>query len=126
MASTKTKLKGAQLFLARSRYGGFDSLEEQQAGNAAAVEEQISRGTRSPPGYGPQLPSPVPLPWKPAQGAPEAPSAAEAVARGITAPPYAKTSRISGRRLLLWRMSHGGNDPTSADEAQLVEEGDAQ
>jgi hypothetical protein len=125
MASTKTKLKGAQLFLARSRYGGFDSLEEQQAGNAAAVEAQISRGTRSPPGYGPQLPSPVPLPWKPAQGAPEAPSAAVAIERGVTAPPYAKKRKLGGRDLFVFRGTHG-RDPTDEEEEQLVSEGGAQ
>lgn len=124
MASTQTKLKGAQLFRARMRYAGYDSLEAQQAGNAAAVEEQISRGTRSPPGYGPQLPSPVPLPWKPAQGAPEAPSAAEAIARGVTAPPYAK-KKLGGRDLYLFRQTHEGRDPTDEEQEQLVSEGSA-
>jgi hypothetical protein len=124
MASTKTKTS-AQIFLARQRFGGFDSLEEQQAGIAAAVEEQISRGTRAPPGFGNQLPSPVPLPRKPVGGAPEAPSAAEAIARGVRTPPYAPKKKLGGRDLYLFRQTHEGRDPTDEEQEQLVSEGSA-
>jgi hypothetical protein len=126
MANTQTKLTGAQLFLARQRYAGYDSLEEQQAGNAAAVEEQISRGTRHPPGYGNQTAPAAPLPWRPASaGPPVAPSAAEAVARGVTAPPYAKKRKLGGRDLFVFRGTHG-RDPTDEEEEQLVGEGNGQ
>jgi hypothetical protein len=116
-------LTARQKFLNRSRYGGFDSAEAQQTAQVAMrnvligadgvpealpAEATLARMTRSPPGYGPQLPTPTPPAMKPgSQGVPAAPSAAEAIARGVTAPPYAP---LRGRELAMFRQ-RWGRDP---------------
>jgi hypothetical protein len=116
-------LTARQKFLNRQRFGGFDSAEDQQTAEvtarnvligADAVPEPLpaattlARVTNAPPGYGRQLPTPTPPAMKPgSQGAPEAPSAAEAIARGVTAPPYAP---MRGRELAMFRQ-RWGRDP---------------
>jgi hypothetical protein len=112
-----------QRFLNRSRFGGHDSAEEEQLAQvttrndligadgvpeALPAETTLARVTRNPPGYGPQLPTPTPPAMKPgSQAAPTAPSAAEAVARGSVAPPYAP---LRGRELAMFR-ARWGRDP---------------
>jgi hypothetical protein len=111
-------MRGRSSFLNRGRFGGYDSPEEQQRAAAReraqiigddSVEEQLARTTLGPPGYGRQLPQAVPLGRTSAPvGAPVAPSAAVAIERGITAPPYAPVLR--GRELMMFRQRHG-RDP---------------
>jgi hypothetical protein len=112
-----------QKFLNRQRFGGFDSADEEQTAQVAArnlligvdgtpealpAEATLARVTNSPPGYGRQLPTPTPPAMTPgSQGAPEAPSATEAIARGVTAPPYAP---MRGRELAMFRQ-RWGRDP---------------
>jgi|HubBroStandDraft_6_1064221.scaffolds.fasta_scaffold368502_2 hypothetical protein len=116
-------LTARQKFLNRARFGGFDSAEEQQIAGVATrnaligadgvpeplpAEAALARMTNSPPGYGRQLPTPIPPAMKPgSQAAPQAPAAAVAIARGVTAPPYAP---MRGRELAMFRQ-RWGRDP---------------
>jgi hypothetical protein len=122
-ASAAEGLTARQTFLNRSRFGGHDSAEEQQLEQVTTrnaligadgvpeplpAEAALARMTNSPPGWGRQVPTPTPPPMQPgSQAAPQAPSAAEAIARGVTAPPYAP---MRGRELAMFR-ARWGRDP---------------
>src|SRR5450631_3875911 len=128
--------RGRSAFLNRSRFGGYDSPEEQRAAaakerasiigdagvpEALSTEQTLARVTVAPPGYGRQTGPKPSLPYTSAP--PTAPSAAVSIERGSSAPPYAlvRGRDLRGAALANFR-SRFGKDPATDEtiDARLL------